>query len=67
MRGAFFTTMPTTSNTKPGAKERPTFTVELRAEPGIDPIHALRAVLKWLLRTHGMRCIAVHEHNGEMK
>jgi len=41
------------------AKDRPTFVIELRPEPGIDdPIRALRAALKNLLRRHGLRCVS---------
>jgi hypothetical protein len=31
---------------KPSAKERPTFTLQLRPEPGVDPVLALRSLLK---------------------
>ena len=41
------------------ARDRPLFTVVLRAEPGIDPIRALRFALKRLLRDYGMRAISV--------
>jgi hypothetical protein len=41
------------------AKERPIFTIRLRPEPGVDPIHALRHALKRLLRDFGMRAISV--------
>ena len=47
------------------AKDRPTFTITLRPEPGVDPIHALRAVLKSLLRRYGLRCISAHENTEE--
>jgi hypothetical protein len=46
---------------------RPTFTLRLRPEPGVDPIHALRAVLKALLRTYGMRCIHAVEDERELE
>jgi hypothetical protein len=35
---------------------RPTYLIRLRPERGVDPIRALRAILKSLLRRHGMRC-----------
>jgi hypothetical protein len=35
--------------------------LRLRPEPNIDPIRALRAVLKYLLRRHGFRCISARE------
>jgi hypothetical protein len=41
--------------------ERPVFILHLRPEPGVDPIHALRAVLKELLRRHGMKCLSAAE------
>jgi hypothetical protein len=40
-------------------RDRPTFTVTLRPEPGVDPIHALRHALKRLLRDYGMRAIEI--------
>ena len=47
------------------AKERPTFTLELRPEPGVDPVPALRALLKVTLRRFGLRCISAHENQEE--
>ena len=41
------------------ASDRPTFILRLRPEPGVDPIRALRHVLKRLLRDCGMRCVEV--------
>jgi hypothetical protein len=39
---------------------RPTFTIQLRAEPGVaDPMLALRRALKALLRAYGLRCTAL--------
>jgi len=59
------TTMPIVT-TKPAAKERrPVFVLELRPEPGIDPVLALRALLKVTLRRFGMRCISAHESRSE--
>jgi hypothetical protein len=40
---------------------RPLFTLTLRPEPGVDPINALRRVLKVLLRQYGMRCTSVDQ------
>jgi hypothetical protein len=40
---------------------RPTFVLQLRPNPGIEPVRALRAVLKHLLRRHGFLCLSVHE------
>jgi hypothetical protein len=41
--------------------DRPIFVLRLRPEKGVDPIHALRHVLKHLLRAHGMKCISVEQ------
>jgi hypothetical protein len=49
--------MTATDTAKPAAKDRPTFVLELRPEPGADPVLALRAMLKVTLRRFGMRCI----------
>jgi hypothetical protein len=49
-----------TATTKP-VKDRPTFTLELRPEPGVDPVLALRALLKVALRRFGLRCVAARE------
>jgi hypothetical protein len=56
----------TTANTaKPAAKDRPVFVLELRPEPGVDPVLALRALLKVTLRRFGMRCISAYENIEE--
>jgi hypothetical protein len=55
----------TADTAKPTAKERPTFTLELRPEPGVDPVLALRALLKVTLRRFGMRCISARENQEE--
>ncbi|PWT93558.1 MAG: hypothetical protein C5B56_00545 [Proteobacteria bacterium] len=59
---SFTTTMATTDTTKP-AKARRTFVLELRPEPGVDPILALRALLKVALRRFGLKCVSAHESN----
>jgi hypothetical protein len=41
--------------------ERPIFVLRLRPEKGIDPIRALRNVLKELLRRHGMKCMSIDQ------
>jgi len=47
------------------ASERPTFLLRLRPEEGIDPIRALRRVLKFALRACGMRAtVVVEERNA---
>jgi hypothetical protein len=50
-----------TTTTNQPAKDRPSFTIVLRPEPGVDPIPALRAVLKGALRQHGLRCTSAVE------
>jgi hypothetical protein len=47
------------------ARDRPTFVLELRPEPGIDPVLALRALLKVTRRRFGLRCISAHESSAE--
>jgi hypothetical protein len=42
---------------------RPIFVVSLRPEPGVDPLRALRAALKSLLRQYGLKAIAVRERD----
>jgi hypothetical protein len=47
--------------TKP-IDERPVFVVTLRPEKHcLEPVRALRAVLKLALRSHGLRCVEVVE------
>ena len=40
---------------------RPTFEVTLGPEPDVDPDRALRAGLKYLLRSYGLRCTGLRE------
>jgi hypothetical protein len=43
-------------------KTRPIFVLKLRPEPQVvDPVKALRAALKALLRRHGLKCITAYE------
>ena len=51
----------TNMSAQPATKDRPIYLLELRPEPGVDPIRALRALLKASLRRYGLRCIAAHE------
>jgi hypothetical protein len=44
------------------AKDRPTFIIELRPEPGVDPIRALRLLLKAASRRYGLRCVNALAH-----
>ena len=58
----------TTASTKPTAKERPVFVLELRPEAQvIDPLRSLRKALKTLLRAHGLRCVKIEEHHYGQK
>jgi len=41
--------------------ERPTFLLRLRAQKNIDPIKALRRLLKYAMRTCGLRATSVEE------
>jgi hypothetical protein len=41
------------------------FVLTLQPLPGVDPIRALRRVLKGLLRQHGMRCTTLREEKIE--
>jgi hypothetical protein len=41
------------------------FVLTLQPLPGVDPIRALRWILKGLLRQHGMRCITLREEEIE--
>lgn len=44
----------------PARIERPTYMVRLQPLPEVeDPIRALRAALKQLLRRHGFRCVEI--------
>lgn len=38
-----------------------TYVVTLQAKPGPDPIHAVRAALKMLLRRFDLRCVNIQE------
>jgi hypothetical protein len=42
--------MTAATTTKPTTNDRPVFVLELRPEPGVDPVLALRALLKAALR-----------------
>jgi hypothetical protein len=43
---------------------RPVFVLQLQHLPGVDPIRSLRAVLKWLLRRHGLRVLSIQEQHA---
>jgi hypothetical protein len=61
----FIATIAMTTTAHPSTKDRPVFTLQLRAEPGVDPVLALRALLKLTLRRFGLRCVSVHEENDD--
>ena len=42
-------------------RAEPVYRIEVRPEPGVDGIQALRAALKALLRSYGLRAVAVAE------
>jgi hypothetical protein len=44
---------------------RPIFRLRLRPEPHIEPIRALRAALKRLLRDFGLRCVSVEQESPQ--
>jgi hypothetical protein len=46
------------------AEGRPVFTIRIRAEPGVDPIRALRALLKVMLRRLALRAVDAHEDDA---
>jgi hypothetical protein len=47
------------------AAERPLFVLVLRPEPDVaDPIRALKAALKRLWRSYGLRCVDVREERA---
>jgi hypothetical protein len=41
--------------------DRPVYRLDLRPEPGVDGILALRRALKALLRSYGLRCLSIEE------
>jgi hypothetical protein len=43
---------------------RTIFTIRIAAPPGAAGLHALRALLKVLLRRHGFRALDVREESG---
>jgi hypothetical protein len=48
------------------SSDRPIYLIRLRPLPTVsDPIRALRAALKRLLRDHGLRAVSVSQEPGE--
>jgi hypothetical protein len=49
-------------STAPSAKSRPVFVVKLRPEPTCqNPVRALRAALKFILRRHALQAVSIVE------
>jgi hypothetical protein len=44
---------------------RPVYVLRLTPLPGVDPVRALRWLLKGLLRQAGMRCLEAREEGRE--
>jgi hypothetical protein len=44
---------------KPWGVERPVFVLVIQAEPGVEPIRAVRALLKVMLRAFGLRGLRI--------
>jgi hypothetical protein len=47
------------------ANDRTTYLLMVRAEPGVDSVHALRAWLKMGLRTFGLKCVGITPREEE--
>jgi hypothetical protein len=47
------------------ARSCPTFVVELRPEPDVDGIRAMRRALKYCRRVCGLRCVSIVEASNE--
>jgi hypothetical protein len=45
-------------------EKRPTFVLKIEGPPSVVGIHALRALLKILLRRYGFRCLDVRQVGG---
>jgi hypothetical protein len=41
--------------------ERPIYLLTLQPLAGVEPLRALRIILKRLLRAHGMKCLSVEQ------
>jgi hypothetical protein len=51
--------------TKREAEQRPVLTIQVRPEPGIDAINALRRFLKTILRAYGFRCVSLRQDQDD--
>ena len=45
--------------------KRTTYLLKVRAEPGVDDVRALRALLKVALRMFGLKCLQITPGNEE--
>lgn len=46
------------------ARPRPVFILRLQPKAGVDTARAIRAILKVLLRRHGLRCLGLTEERA---
>jgi hypothetical protein len=46
-------------------EERPTYLLIVRPEPGVDAVRSLRALLKAMLRTYGLKCVEITQREKE--
>ena len=46
---------------EPTTGERPVYRLLLKPKPGVDGVHALRALLKLALQRLGLRCVSIEE------
>jgi hypothetical protein len=53
-------TIPTLDQS-PSKKQAPVYVLRLQPLKGVDPLRALRHVLKRLLRAYGMKCLLAEE------
>ena len=47
--------------------KRSAYVLTVRAEPGVDAVRSLRALLKAMRRTYGLRCIEIQEGNQQRR
>src|SRR5215468_9059554 len=55
----------TNSPPRSSMAKRPIYCLRLRALPGVDAVRALRAALKRLLRSYGLKCLSVEREHDE--
>lgn len=59
-----FDTRPNSLAATPATKHRPVFHVAFRPEPDVEPTRALRHLLKFALRSCGLRCMSLTEEQA---